>query len=164
MEWTSCHLILLQKFKGFKGSSRTLIRTEVITAENRKQFFKRRIWSKIESVMLLKELTWLEMNTEVNYLFLFFITDFTDFTFFRCNHKYYLFNVLVGTYEKKKLWNGRESWSLLALCRFSLGICIYSFLSSLIFKSIIMSHHVSNIGRIWKVFGILSAVTVVEVF
>jgi hypothetical protein len=27
-----------------------------------------------------------------------------------------------------------------------------------------MSHeHVSNIGRIWKVFGILSAVTVVEV-
>jgi hypothetical protein len=27
-----------------------------------------------------------------------------------------------------------------------------------------MSHeHVSNIGRIWKVFGILSAVTIVEV-
>ncbi|UQD55189.1 cytochrome C oxidase subunit IV family protein [Flavobacterium sp. K5-23] len=28
-----------------------------------------------------------------------------------------------------------------------------------------MSHeHVSNIGRIWKVFGILSAVTIIEVF
>jgi hypothetical protein len=28
-----------------------------------------------------------------------------------------------------------------------------------------MSHeHVSNIGRIWKVFGILSAVTIVEVY
>jgi cytochrome c oxidase subunit 4 len=46
-----------------------------------------------------------------------------------------------------------------------MGIRIHSFLSSLISKIIIMSHeHVSNIGRIWKVFGILSAVTIIEVF
>ena len=54
----------------------------------------------------------------------------------------------------------------MALCRFSLGVCIHRFLSCLIFKkSNIMSHvHVSNTGRIWKVFGILSAVTIIEVF
>jgi hypothetical protein len=45
-----------------------------------------------------------------------------------------------------------ESWFVLALCRFSLGIRIYSILSSLILKIIIMSHvHVSNTSRIWKV-------------
>jgi cytochrome c oxidase subunit 3 len=37
------------------------------------------------------------------------------------------FNVLVGTYEKRKLRNGRESWFVLALCRFSLGICFTVF-------------------------------------
>ena len=53
----------------------------------------------------------------------------------------------------------------MALCRFSLGICIHSFLSRLIFKSYIMSDvHVSNTKRIWFVFGLLSAVTIVEVF
>jgi hypothetical protein len=68
--------------------------------------------------------------------------------------------------RKRKLRNGRESWFVLALCRFSLGICFYSFLSSLIFKSFIMSHeheYVSNTGKIWKVFGILSLVTIIEV-
>ena len=53
----------------------------------------------------------------------------------------------------------------MALCRFSLGIRIYSFLSCLIFKSYIMSDvHVSNTKRIWFVFGLLSVVTMVEVF
>ena len=53
----------------------------------------------------------------------------------------------------------------MALCRFSLGICIYSFLSRLIFKSYIMSDvHVSNTKRIWFVFALLSVVTTVEVF
>jgi hypothetical protein len=67
--------------------------------------------------------------------------------------------------KKKKLRNGRKSWIILALCRFSLGICIYILLLSLIFKVIIMSHeHVSNTKRIWFVFGILSVVTIVEVF
>jgi len=46
-----------------------------------------------------------------------------------------------------------------------LGIRIYSFLSCLIFKSYIMSDvHVSNTKRIWFVFGLLSVVTMVEVF
>ena len=53
----------------------------------------------------------------------------------------------------------------MALCRFSLGICIYSFLSRLIFKSYIMSDvHVSNTKRIWFVFALLSVGTTVEVF
>ena len=53
----------------------------------------------------------------------------------------------------------------MALCRFSLGIRIYSFLSRLIYKSYIMSDvHFSNTKRIWFVFGLLSVVTTVEVF
>ena len=53
----------------------------------------------------------------------------------------------------------------MALCRFSLGICIHGFLSRLIFKSYIMSDvHVSNTKRIWFVFALLSVVTTVEVF
>ncbi len=53
----------------------------------------------------------------------------------------------------------------MALCRFSLGICIHSFLSRLIFKINIMSDvHVSNTKRIWFVFALLSVVTTVEVF
>ena len=56
----------------------------------------------------------------------------------------------------------------MALCRFSLGVCIYILLPSLVFlikeKYIVMSHeHVSNVGRIWKVFGLLSIITIVEV-
>ena len=53
----------------------------------------------------------------------------------------------------------------MAFCRFSLGVCIYSFLSRLIFKNSIMSDvHVSNTKRIWFVFALLSVVTTVEVF
>jgi hypothetical protein len=56
----------------------------------------------------------------------------------------------------RKSYEMVESWSLLALS--DLGFVFTVFLSSLISKVIIMSHeHVSNIGRIWKVFGILSA-------
>jgi hypothetical protein len=41
---------------------------------------------------------------------------------------------LLELMRKEELkWS--KSWFVLALCRFSLGICIYSFLSSLIFKS-----------------------------
>jgi hypothetical protein len=39
-----------------------------------------------------------------------------------------------------------ESWFILALCRFSLGICIYSFLSSLIFKKLLC--HTSTMYQI----------------
>jgi hypothetical protein len=45
-------------------------------------------------------------------------------------------------------------------------VFVLQFLSSLIFKSFIMSHeheYVSNTGKIWKVFGILSLVTIIEV-
>jgi hypothetical protein len=64
--------------------------------------------------------------------------------------------------RKRKSYDGKVT--ILALCRFSMGIRIHSFLSSLIFKSY---YYVTRsricISRIWKVFGILSAVTIVEV-
>jgi hypothetical protein len=78
-----------------------LIRTEVITAEKENNFSRAESEARLSQDMLLKVLTWLETNTEVNYLFLFFITDFTDFTFFWSNHKYYLFNVLVELMRKE---------------------------------------------------------------
>lgn len=53
----------------------------------------------------------------------------------------------------------------MALCRFSLGICIYLLLLGLIIKRTTkMAHaHESNTKRIWMVFGILSVITIVEV-
>jgi heme/copper-type cytochrome/quinol oxidase subunit 3 len=69
------------------------------------------------------------MNTVVSYLLIsFFITGFHGFHVLSgvIINIIIFFNVLVGTYEKEKLRNGRESWFVLALCRFSLGICFYS--------------------------------------
>jgi hypothetical protein len=66
---------------------------------------------------------------------------------------------------RKKSYEMVEKGSLLALCRFGLVIYLQFSISFNFLKVIIMSHeHVSNIGRIWKVFGILSAVTIVEVY
>ena len=54
----------------------------------------------------------------------------------------------------------------MAFCRFGLGICIHILLLGLIDKNFIMTdthEHVSHTKLIWKVFGILSVITTVEV-
>jgi hypothetical protein len=108
------------------------------------------------------------MNTVVSYLLISFLY-----------HRFHGFHVFSGVIiniiifsmfllerMRKEELKWSKSWFVLALCRFSLGICIYSFLSSLIFKSyyyVTRTEYVSNTSKIWKVFGILSLVTIVEV-
>jgi hypothetical protein len=96
------------------------------------------------------------MNMVVSYLLTFLFIGFHGFHVFSgvINNIIIFFNVLLELMRKEKVWDGRESgfyWHFVDL----VGYRIHSFLSSLIFKSIIMSHgheHVSNISRIWKVF------------
>jgi cytochrome c oxidase subunit 3 len=70
-------------------------------------------------------------NTVVSYLLIsFFITGFHGFHVLSgvIINIIIFFNVLVGTYEKGGSYEMVEKVGLLALCRFSLGICFYSFI------------------------------------
>ena len=123
---------LNEVMEGFKANTNILIRTEMINAEGRKEVLSRQ-----ESLAKLQNATQVveganlihnEYGSRLFADFFFFITGFHGFHVFSgvMINLIIFFNVVLGTYEKRGHYEMVEKGrTLLALCRFSLGICIY---------------------------------------